>query len=115
MREAIEGDSAPRTFKPVLDNQPVEAACLPENIASRGLLEKTGFKYEGVGQKLICKSTVSAGEPWCFMRTWAGDRPGQNRRAGGFLKKKKKRKTFTHRTNYETRPDIACLAFSFGL
>jgi ribosomal-protein-alanine N-acetyltransferase len=28
----------------------VEAACLRENAASRGLLEKCGFKYEGVAQ-----------------------------------------------------------------
>ena len=30
-----------------------QAACLPENIASRGLLEKTGFKYEGVAQSYL--------------------------------------------------------------
>ncbi|MEW9919306.1 GNAT family N-acetyltransferase [Marimonas sp. MJW-29] len=31
----------------------IEAACLPENKASRGLLEKTGFKYEGVAQSYL--------------------------------------------------------------
>ncbi len=31
----------------------IEAACLPENQASRGLLEKTGFKYEGVAQSYL--------------------------------------------------------------
>ena len=31
----------------------IEAACLPENIASRGVLEKTGFKYEGVAQSYL--------------------------------------------------------------
>ena len=31
----------------------VEAACLPENTASRGVLEKTGFKYEGVAQSYL--------------------------------------------------------------
>ena len=31
----------------------VEAACLPENAASRGLLERTGFKYEGVAQSYL--------------------------------------------------------------
>jgi ribosomal-protein-alanine N-acetyltransferase len=31
----------------------VEAACLPENAASRGLLEVTGFKYEGVAQSYL--------------------------------------------------------------
>ncbi|MDA7425487.1 GNAT family N-acetyltransferase [Thalassococcus lentus] len=31
----------------------IEAACLPENVASRGLLEQTGFKYEGVAQSYL--------------------------------------------------------------
>ena len=31
----------------------LEAATLPENRASRGLLEKVGFKYEGVGQSYL--------------------------------------------------------------
>ena len=31
----------------------LESACLPENNASRGLLEKCGFKYEGVAQVYI--------------------------------------------------------------
>jgi len=31
----------------------VEAACLPENVASRGVLEKAGFKYEGVAQSYL--------------------------------------------------------------
>ncbi len=31
----------------------VEAACLPENVASRGLLECSGFKYEGVAQSYL--------------------------------------------------------------
>ncbi len=31
----------------------VEAACLPSNIPSRRLLEKTGFKYEGVAQSYL--------------------------------------------------------------
>lgn len=31
----------------------VEAACLPENAASRGVLEKSGFKYEGVAQSYL--------------------------------------------------------------
>ena len=29
------------------------AACLPENAASRGLLEMSGFKYEGVAQSYL--------------------------------------------------------------
>ncbi len=31
----------------------LEAACLPENVASRGLLEQSGFKYEGVAQSYL--------------------------------------------------------------
>ena len=31
----------------------LEAACLPENAASRGLLEACGFKYEGVAQSYL--------------------------------------------------------------
>ncbi|MFB2533406.1 GNAT family N-acetyltransferase [Paracoccus sp. p4-l81] len=31
----------------------IEAACLPENAPSRGVLEKTGFKYEGVAQAYL--------------------------------------------------------------
>ena len=36
-----------------LDLSRIEAACLPENLASRGVLEKTGFKYEGVAQAYL--------------------------------------------------------------
>ncbi|MCB1403733.1 MAG: GNAT family N-acetyltransferase [Rhodobacteraceae bacterium] len=36
-----------------LDLSRVEAACLPENAASRGLLERSGFKYEGVAQSYL--------------------------------------------------------------
>jgi ribosomal-protein-alanine N-acetyltransferase len=36
-----------------MDISRVEAATLPENAASRGLLEKTGFKYEGVAQSYL--------------------------------------------------------------
>ncbi|MDZ7907289.1 MAG: GNAT family N-acetyltransferase [Gemmobacter sp.] len=36
-----------------LDLSRVEAACLPENHASRGVLERTGFKYEGVAQSYL--------------------------------------------------------------
>ena len=31
----------------------LEAATLPENKSSRGLLERVGFKYEGVGQSYL--------------------------------------------------------------
>ncbi len=36
-----------------LDLSRIEAACLPENAASRGLLETSGFKYEGVAQSYL--------------------------------------------------------------
>lgn len=36
-----------------LDLSRIEAACLPENAPSRGLLEKSGFKYEGVAQSYL--------------------------------------------------------------
>lgn len=36
-----------------LDLSRLEAGCLPENAASRGALEKTGFKYEGVAQSYL--------------------------------------------------------------
>ena len=51
MREAIEAVVHYAFGK--LDLSRIEAACLPENIASRQLLEKTGFKYEGVAQSYL--------------------------------------------------------------
>ena len=45
MREAI--GSVVHYAYGKLDLSRIEAACLPENAASRGLLEKSGFKYEG--------------------------------------------------------------------
>ncbi len=36
-----------------MDLSRLEAACLPENKASRGLLERSGFKYEGVAQAYL--------------------------------------------------------------
>ncbi len=36
-----------------LDLSRLGAACLPENTPSRGLLEKSGFKYEGVAQSYL--------------------------------------------------------------
>lgn len=36
-----------------IDLSRIEAACLPENTASRGLLETCGFKYEGVAQSYL--------------------------------------------------------------
>jgi ribosomal-protein-alanine N-acetyltransferase len=51
MREAI--DAVVHHAFTRLDLSRVEAACLPENTPSRGLLEKTGFKYEGVAQSYL--------------------------------------------------------------
>lgn len=36
-----------------LDISRIQAGCLPENTASRALLEKSGFKYEGVAQSYL--------------------------------------------------------------
>ncbi len=36
-----------------MDLSRIEAACLPENAASRGVLEGSGFKYEGVAQSYL--------------------------------------------------------------
>ena len=36
-----------------LDLSRIESACLPENTPSRGVLEKCGFKYEGVAQSYL--------------------------------------------------------------
>lgn len=51
MREAIEG-LVHYAFT-TLDLSRLEAACLPGNAASRGVLEKSGFKYEGVAQSYL--------------------------------------------------------------
>lgn len=51
MREAILG-VVHHAFTQ-LDLSRIEAACLPENAASRGVLEKCGFKYEGVAQSYL--------------------------------------------------------------
>ena len=51
MREAIEALVYHAFHR--LDLSRIEAACLPENAASRGLLERSGFKYEGVAQSYL--------------------------------------------------------------
>ena len=51
MREAI-GAVVHHAFG-AMDLSRIEAACLPENEASRGLLERSGFKYEGVAQSYL--------------------------------------------------------------
>ncbi len=51
MREAI-GAVVHHAFKD-MDLSRIEAACLPENTASRGVLERAGFKYEGVAQSYL--------------------------------------------------------------
>jgi ribosomal-protein-alanine N-acetyltransferase len=51
MREAIRA-VVHHAFS-VMDLSRIEAACLPENVASRGVLEGSGFKYEGVAQSYL--------------------------------------------------------------
>ncbi|TVS02686.1 MAG: N-acetyltransferase [Rhodobacteraceae bacterium] len=51
MREAI-GAVVGHAFA-VMDLSRIEAACLPENEASRAVLERSGFKYEGVAQSYL--------------------------------------------------------------
>ncbi len=51
MREAIE--ALVHYAFTTLDLSRIEAACLPGNTASRGVLEKCGFKYEGVAQSYL--------------------------------------------------------------
>jgi len=51
MREAIE--TVVHYAFNHLDLSRIEAACLPENTPSRGLLERSGFKYEGVAQSYL--------------------------------------------------------------
>lgn len=51
MREAIEAVVHHAFHR--LDLSRIEAACLPENNASRNLLERSGFKYEGVAQSYL--------------------------------------------------------------
>ncbi|MDA9954662.1 GNAT family N-acetyltransferase [Planktomarina sp.] len=51
MREAVECVVLHAFLK--LDLSRVEAACLPENQPSRGLLESCRFKYEGVAQSYL--------------------------------------------------------------
>lgn len=51
MREAI-GALVHHAFAE-MDLSRIEAACLPENAASRGVLERSGFKYEGVAQSYL--------------------------------------------------------------
>ena len=51
MREAIQA-LVHHGFQ-AMDLSRIEAACLPENLASRGVLEKCGFKYEGVAQSYL--------------------------------------------------------------
>jgi len=51
MREALE--AVVHYAFTTLDLSRIEAGCLPENAASRGVLEKVGFKYEGVAQSYL--------------------------------------------------------------
>lgn len=51
MREAVQ--SVVHHAFTAMDLSRIESACLPENVASRGVLEKSGFKYEGVAQSYL--------------------------------------------------------------
>ena len=51
MREAL--DALVFHAFEVMDLSRIESACLPENRASRGLLESCGYKYEGVAQSYL--------------------------------------------------------------
>lgn len=51
MREALE--AVVHYAFTSLDLSRIEAGCLPENAASRGVLERSGFKYEGVAQSYL--------------------------------------------------------------
>jgi [ribosomal protein S5]-alanine N-acetyltransferase len=51
MLEALE--TATHYAFTTLDLSRIEAACLPQNAASRGLLERAAFKYEGVAQAYL--------------------------------------------------------------
>lgn len=51
MREALE--AVREHVFGALDLSRLEAACLPENAASRALLERCGFEYEGVAQSYL--------------------------------------------------------------
>ena len=51
MREALRAVTH-HAFR-AMDLSRLEAACLPENAASRAVLESSGFKYEGVAQSYL--------------------------------------------------------------
>ncbi|MBE9477491.1 MAG: GNAT family N-acetyltransferase [Proteobacteria bacterium] len=58
-----------------LDLSRIEAACLPANVPSRGVLEKSGFKYEGVAQAYL-----QINGRWCnhvLYSNLRGDRRGK--------------------------------------
>ncbi|MEH6360855.1 MAG: GNAT family protein [Amylibacter sp.] len=58
-----------------LDLSRIEAACLPTNAPSRGVLEKAGFKYEGVAQAYL-----QINGRWCnhvLYSSLRGDRRGK--------------------------------------
>ena len=60
----------------VLDLSRLEAACLPDNLASRRLLERCGFQYEGVA-----KAYLQIGGRWRDHVLYAALR--EDRRSGG--------------------------------
>jgi len=75
MREAIE--ALVHHAYDRLDLSRIEAACLPGNAPSRGLLERCGFKYEGVAQ-----SYLQINGRWRNHVLYAALRPDRRGRAG---------------------------------
>ena len=53
----------------------IEAACLPEHLASRGVLERCGFKFEGVAQSDL--QINGRGRNHVLYATLRGDRRGR--------------------------------------
>ncbi len=76
MREALE--AVVRHAFLAMDLSRIEAACLPENAASRRLLERAGFKYEGVAQ-----SYLQINGRWRNHVLYANLRGDRRGRAGG--------------------------------
>ncbi len=75
MREAIE--ALVHHAYDRLDLSRIEAACLPSNAPSRALLERCGFKYEGVAQ-----SYLQINGRWRNHVLYAALRPDRRGRAG---------------------------------
>ena len=62
-----------------LDLSRIEAACLPENVASRGAARADGVRVRGGGAAPTCRST-GAGATTCSTRACAATGAGARRR-----------------------------------